>query len=103
MSFLAAAMPSQLRRTAVTVGFFAIAIAAAYELSQYVISDDMSGLAFVGMAFVVGALVLVMLKDWRKGLYFFLGWLLFEDFARKFLGNNMIIYFAKDILLAVVY
>jgi hypothetical protein len=30
-------------------------------------------------------------------------WLLFEDFARKFLGNNMAIYFAKDFLLAVVY
>jgi len=34
---------------------------------------------------------------------FFLAWLLFEDFARKFLGNNMVIYFAKDFLAAVVY
>jgi hypothetical protein len=31
-----------------------------------------------------------------------LGWLLFEDFARKFLGNNMIIFFAKDFLLLAV-
>jgi glycosyltransferase involved in cell wall biosynthesis len=30
-------------------------------------------------------------------------WLLFEDFARKYLGNNMAIYFAKDVLAAVVY
>ena len=35
-------------------------------------------------------------------MYFFLTWLLFEDFARKFLGNNMVIYFAKDFLLLVV-
>jgi hypothetical protein len=32
-----------------------------------------------------------------------LTWLLFEDFARKYLGNNMAIYFAKDVLAAVVY
>src|SRR2546429_6484126 len=33
----------------------------------------------------------------------FLTWLLFEDFARKFLGNNMAIYFAKDFLALVVF
>src|SRR5258708_3241415 len=43
-----------------------------------------------------------MLNNWRNGLYFFLAWLLFEDFARKFLGNNMAIYFAKDFLVVVV-
>jgi len=35
-------------------------------------------------------------------VYFFLSWLLFEDYARKFLGNNMAIYFAKDFLFLVV-
>jgi hypothetical protein len=44
-----------------------------------------------------------MLNNWRNGLYFFLAWLLFEDLARKFLGNNMAVYFAKDFLVAVVY
>src|SRR5437773_12104410 len=63
----------------------------------------MTGLAFVGMAFVVCAIVIAILNDWRKGLYFFLVWLLFEDFARKYLGNNMAIYFAKDVLALVVY
>jgi len=63
----------------------------------------MNGLAFVALAFVGCAFVVAMLNDWRNGLYFFLAWLLFEDFARKFLGNNMVIYFAKDFLAAVVY
>jgi hypothetical protein len=103
MSFLSVAMPSQLRRTTITLGFFAFAMGAAYELAQYVLTDDLSGLALVGIALVSGAIVIVVLKDWRKGLYIFLGWLLFEDFARKFLGNNMAIYFAKDILLGGVY
>jgi hypothetical protein len=47
--------------------------------------------------------VVAILNNWRNGVYFFLTWLLFEDFARKFLGNNMAIYFAKDFLLLVVY
>src|SRR6267378_1367205 len=55
-------------------------------------------LGFIGSAFVVA-----MLNSWRKGLYFFLTWLLFEDFARKYLGNNMAIFFAKDVLAAFVY
>jgi len=55
------------------------------------------------MALAVGVIGLRILVDWRNGLYFFLTWLLFEDFARKYLGNNMAIYFAKDVLAAVVY
>src|SRR5712671_3118397 len=53
--------------------------------------------------FVAVAFVVAMLNNWRNGLYFFLFWLLFEDFARKFLGNNMAIYFAKDFLVLVVF
>ncbi len=71
--------------------------------ASYVIADDMTGLAYVTLAFVGFAFVVTMLSDWRNGLYFFLAWLLFEDLVRKFLGNNMAIYFAKDVLAAVVY
>jgi hypothetical protein len=93
-----------LRRSALlTFGFFVFALVAAYEVSAYVISGDFQGLALIAMVFVGGAFVVAMLNNWRNGLYFFLAWLLFEDFARKFLGNNMAIYFAKDFLVGVVY
>jgi hypothetical protein len=91
------------RGALLTFGFCVFALLAAYEVSGYVISGDTEGLAVIGMVFVGGAIVVAMLNNWRNGLYFFLGWLLFEDFARKFLGNNMAIYFAKDFLVAVVY
>jgi hypothetical protein len=91
------------RGALLTFGFFVFALAAAYEVSEYVISGDFKGLAVIGMVFVGAAFVVAMLNNWRNGLYFFLAWLLFEDFARKFLGNNMAIYFAKDLLAAVVY
>jgi hypothetical protein len=80
--------------------FFAVA---AYQAAGYVIAGDITGLAYVALAFIAGAFVVGMLNNWRNGLYFFLAWLLFEDFARKYLGNNMAIYFAKDFLVAVVY
>jgi hypothetical protein len=83
--------------------FFIFAMILAYEVAGYIITDDITSLAFVAIAFAVGACVVAMLNSWRNGLYFFLGWLLFEDLARKFMGNNMAIYFAKDILAAVVY
>ena len=54
---------------------------------------------------VVGGAVVVADPPTTGGtvVYLFLSWLLFEDFARKFLGNNMAIYFAKDFLVLVVY
>jgi hypothetical protein len=86
-----------------TIGTFVFGAFAAYKAAEYVISDDFAGLAYVGMIVVGGAIVLGILNNWRNGAYYFLTWLLFEDFARKFLGNNMAIYFAKDFLLLVVY
>ncbi|MGC2671930.1 MAG: hypothetical protein WA299_08705 [Candidatus Acidiferrum sp.] len=76
---------------------------AAYEAAQYVINDDIMGLLLAGGCIVGGAVVVGILNNWRNGVYFFLSWLLFEDFARKFLGNNMAIYFIKDFLVLVVY
>src|ERR1700722_19900756 len=52
---------------------------------------------------LVGALVvaLVIIGNWRRGIYLFIVWLVFEDLARKFLGNNMLIYFGKDALAVI--
>ena len=75
---------------------------AAYESAQYVINGDITGLIYAAVCIVGGVAVVAILNNWRNGVYFFLSWLLFEDFARKFLGNNMAIYFAKDFLFLVV-
>ena len=83
--------------------FAAVFLYAAFKAANYVLADDMTGLAYVGLLFIASAFVVAMLNNWRNGLYFFLAWLLFEDFARKYLGNNMAIYFGKDFLALVVY
>src|SRR5882724_1328522 len=93
----------RLRKPLPLLGFIGLFIVTVYKAANYVIAGDMQGLAYVALLFIGSAFVVAMLNSWRNGLYFFLAWLLFEDFARKYLGNNMAIYFAKDVLVAVVY
>lgn len=91
------------RRPLILFGTLILGAFAAYEGAQYVLNDDMTGLAYAGLCILGGAILVAVLNNWRNGVYIFLGWLLFEDFARKFLGNNMAIYFAKDFLALFVY
>ena len=102
---IASALPSGHFRKGplLTIGTFVVGALAAYQAAEYVIRDDLTGMAYAGLALVGGTIVIGILNNWRNGVYFFLTWLLFEDFARKFLGNNMAIYFAKDFLALVVY
>jgi hypothetical protein len=76
---------------------------AAYECAKTIIEDDplrsyYSGLVVLG---VVG--FLAIFKNWRLGLYCFVGWIAVEDLIRKYLGNNMVVYFAKDFLVLALY
>jgi len=91
------------RNPLVILGFLAFFVFAADQLAGYVINNDFSGLAYVALAVIVGSCVVAILNNWRNGLYLFFIWLLFEDLARKYLGNNMAIYFGKDFLVGVVY
>src|SRR5215469_2903780 len=86
-----------------SLGVLVLGTLAAYQLAQYVITDNFAGLAYTGLAILGCALVIGVVSNWRNGVYLCLAWLLFEDFARKFLGNNMAIYFAKDFLVLVVF
>jgi hypothetical protein len=60
-------------------------------------------LILLAMAVVVIVLSVHILNDWRSGVLLFLVWLLFEDLIRKYLGNSMIVFFAKDLLIGLAY
>src|ERR1700737_748575 len=91
------------RRKIVSFVFLIAALLVAFTVGGYIVRDDFTSLAFTALVLAGCAIVVVVIDSWQKGLYLFLAWLLFEDLARKFLGNNMAIYFAKDVLAAVVY
>jgi len=97
------AAPDSSRKLLVAFVFVLIFVAAVYEFSELVLAGDMMGFAYVALLGVGGVFIVTILNSWRNGVYFFFTWLLFEDLARKYLGNNMAVYFAKDVLVAVVY
>ena len=76
---------------------------AALKLGNWIVSGNDRLLLYSGMAFVLCAIALTILRNWRLGFYFFMIWLLFEDLMRKYLGNNMAIYFGKDVLAGLTY
>jgi hypothetical protein len=87
------------------VGFcvFVVVIYGAYQAAQAILANNLTLLAFSALVFVAGAVLIAILNDWRRGLYLLVAWILFEDFVRKYLGNNMAIYFAKDFLAIALY
>jgi hypothetical protein len=102
MRLALASSSSRFRVRPLTVVIYVIGAVLAYQSAQYLINGNFVGLAYAAIVCVCGVIVIGILRNWRNGVYFFLSWLLFEDFIRKFLGNNMAIYFAKDFLALVV-
>src|SRR5882762_10639168 len=74
-----------------------------WELATWIIAGSDQTLIMFGLAIVVFAIVVHILNDWRAGVLVFLVWVLFEDLARKYLGNSMTVYFAKDFLVGAAY
>ena len=74
-----------------------------WELAGWIIAGQDQMLILFGLGLVVVALAVYILNDWRTGVLLFLIWLLFEDLARKYLGNSMTVFFAKDLLIGIAY
>src|ERR1700675_1136672 len=91
------------RSPALTLIAFIGVLCLAYESAQLVLEGNLRMLVVSGMVFVGVVIVVAILNDWRRGVYLLLGWILFEDLFRKYLGNNMAVFFTKDILVIVLY
>ena len=91
------------RNLLISFGLLIVALFASYKAAQAILAGDLTSLAYAAILFVGGAVVIAILNDWRRGLYTLVAWILFEDFVRKYLGNNMAIYFAKDALAIILY
>ena len=91
------------RNPLVAFGLFVVVIFLAYKAGGAILADDFTSLAYTAIVVVGVAVVIAILNDWHRGLYILVAWILFEDFVRKYLGNNMAIYFAKDALAVILY
>lgn len=91
------------RNPFVTFGWFAVVIFLGYKVAATILAEDLTSLAYAAIVVGGAAVVMAILNDWHRGVYFLVAWILFEDFVRKYLGNNMAIYFAKDALTIILY
>jgi len=58
-------------------------------------------LAFFSVLGCLAVTSFVAFSDWRAGVLLLIAWLTVEDLIRKYMGNNMVIYFFKDIIYLV--
>jgi len=91
------------RNPLLALGFSAVALFLAYKAARAILANDLNTLGLSALLLIGGAVFIAILNNWKRGLYLLIGWILFEDFVRKYLGNNMAIYFAKDALALVLY
>jgi hypothetical protein len=82
---------------------FVLGIWMAWQIGGRIATDDLGTLQFAALGLAGFWVAITILRNWRNGFYMFLVWLLFEDLVRKYLGNNMVIYFGKDALVGLVY
>jgi hypothetical protein len=78
-------------------------LAVTWELASWIVAGQDRLLLMAGVGLGVLVATIYILNDWHSGFYVFIVWLMFEDLARKFLGNNMAVTFGKDFLVAVIY
>jgi len=92
-------------RTQATIGISVLLLGLwiAWQLGSKIAAGDLRTLEYAALVIAGTTVLITTLRDWRKGFYMFLFWLLFEDLVRKYLGNNLVIYFAKDFLVGIVY
>jgi hypothetical protein len=75
----------------------------AREMGGWIAEGNFTELELFSVAGAAAAIGVGILRNWRSGTYVFLVWLVFEDLIRKYLGNNMAIFFAKDVLAGLIY
>ncbi len=99
-NFNSIAIDSRLFRTvAMIFGLFFLT----WTVSGWVITNNTTYMALSVMGILGIAMTMAILKDWRRGLFIFLCWLVLEDMIRKYLGNSLIIFFAKDVIIGITY
>jgi hypothetical protein len=90
-------------QTIIGLSVLVVGVWLAWQIAVRIAAGDLNSLGFLALGFASLSAAITILRNWRLGFYLFVVWLLFEDFFRKFLGNNMEIYFAKDVLAGLTY
>jgi hypothetical protein len=100
---LNARIPAMRNQALISISLFVLGLWLAWEIGGKLVADDMRSIIY-GALILGGCVAAVMVvRNWRTGFYMFLVWMLFEDLVRKYMGNGLVLFFGKDILLGLVY
>jgi hypothetical protein len=94
---------SQSGKVWLVLAAMAVLLYVLWQLSGSIANGDTKGALMLGAGFVAFFVAGRITGNWQTGVYFFFIWLVFEDLIRKYMGNSMYVYFAKDILVGVTY
>src|SRR6266852_2374674 len=100
---LNARIPAMRNQAWIGVFIFGLALWLAWEIGGKIAAEDFRSIEFSALILVGCMAALAILRNWRDGFYFFLVWLLFEDLARKYMGNSLALFFGKDVLALLTY
>ena len=103
LTVLIARTPALRNQALIGISLFLVAVWVAYQAGDKIVAGDTQTLIFISLAVAACVVAVTIVRNWRSGFYLFLSWLLFEDLARKFMGNNLALFFGKDVLLALIY
>src|SRR5260370_40077535 len=87
-------------RNLLTMALIALA---AYECADLIIEDNPLRLYSAGLVVLGTVALIAILKNWRRGVYFFVPWIAVEGLIRTYLGNKLIVYFAKECTALTLY
>ena len=91
------------QQSVVGLGLLALSVLLAYVVGGWIGGENIQQVEYLFVAAAVTVASVAILRNWRTGFYIFLVWVVSEDLIRKYLGNNMLIYFAKDFLVLLIY
>jgi hypothetical protein len=90
-------------RRARAIAYLLCGLSILFFFTTRILYGGMNDLIYPALGVVVVVITIRILNDWRDGFYIFIVWLLMEDLVRKYMGNNMAIYFGKDFLVGIAY
>ena len=95
--------PAMRNQAFIGLALLVLSVLAAWQAGNEVAAGDTRSLVLGAVAFAGCVVAIVTLRKWRSGFYLFFVWLIFEDLVRKYMGNNLALFFGKDVLLGLVY
>jgi len=96
-------IPTMRSQALVGFGFFFLTVCIAWGIATKIVDDDIRSMTYGALIFAGCVVAVAALRNWRTGFYMFFIWMIFEDLVRKYMGNGLVLFFGKDILLGLVY